>query len=178
MMFLKWALLAFITVILMIVQTIFQPVIALFVKPDGNLPYFLKWFQPFDTLATGDENFWNNEMKGVTSNYLRCLFWGWRNPAWGFMGYAGFITSNLSEFTSSGNEIDIGDFGYTLGSVFRTVKNNSTKYFDYKRAGAWNSNYGWMIQFGWSLNGVDKSPAGEVCRLCIDIRPKIKLTKG
>lgn len=175
MMFLKWTILALFTVIFMIVQTIFQPLIALFVKSDGNLPSCLKLFQPFDTLATGDENFWNNEMKCIQSNYLRCLFWGWRNPAWGIMGIMGFKKGEITDYTESAGQVDIGDGGNVFGSVKRTCTNDGKAYWNYKKVGKWNDTYGYMIEFGWSLCDVKSAPEGDIRRLCIDIRPRIKL---
>jgi len=173
-MIIRYLIGAYLVVLTMLVQTIFQPIIALFVKADGNMPWFLKVFQPYDTLATGDENFWNNEMAGITSNYYRCLMWGWRNAGWGMMGYMGFKADTITDSTSTGVEVDIGDSGYTLGSRTITLRNNGTKYFDYKHAGRWTENYGYMIQFGWSLS-FSSYNKGDIRRLCIDVRPRIKL---
>jgi len=174
-MILRYIIGAILVILTMIVQTIFQPIIALFVKSDGNMPWFLKVFQPYDTLATGDENFWNNEMKDHPSNYYRCLMWGWRNAGWGMMGYMGFKVKNIVDFTSTGGEVDIGDSIPKLGSVYRSCKNGWFKYFDYKKCGSWTTSYGYMVQFGWSLNGCTEAPKGDIRRLCIDVRPRIKL---
>lgn len=174
-MMIRYLLSAAIVLVVMVVQFCFSWLIALFVKADGHYPALLKIFEPYDTLATGDQNFWDKEMQGVTSNYWRALHWGMRNCGYGAMGYMGFKKGVVKDYLTTGAEIDIGDGGYTLGSVYRTCTNDGVKYFDYKRAGRWNSDYGWMLQFGWSLNGVESAPKGDIRRLCIDIRPRIKL---
>ena len=173
-MIIRYLLSALFVITIMAIQFCFSWFIALFVKADGHYPTLLKIFEPYDTLATGDQMFWDNEMKGITSNYRRALAWGMRNCGYGAMGYMGFKCDKVTDFISNGPEIDIGDFGYVLGSVTRTVRNNGTKYFDYKRAGRWSESYGWMIQFGWSLNFGAYHP-GDIRRLCLDIRPRIKL---
>ena len=173
-MILRYLLSAIFVLIVMIVQFCFSWLIAAFVKDDGHYPAMLKIFEPYDTLATGDQMFWDNEMAGITSNYRRALAWGMRNCGYGAMGYMGFRAADVRDATSTGTEVDIGDWGYTLGTVYRTVKSSGIKYFDYKRAGRWSENYGWMIQFGWSLN-FNSYTRGDIRRLCLDIRPRIKL---
>ena len=181
-MILRYLIGSILVLLTMIVQVLFCWFIALFVKRDGNFIWLFKWAQPFDTLAIGDENFWNNEMAHtkdwwwVRRNYWLALQWsGLRNPGWGMMGYMGFKVDNIKDTFCSGGEVDIGDSGYRMGSVYRTCKNNGRKYFDYKRACKWSDSYGWMVQFGWAINDVEHADRGSICRLCIDVRPLIKL---
>ena len=175
-MFIKWFVLAILTVILMLVHVIFSPVIYLFLNKEGYLPSWLSWFQTEDAPAIGDQMFADNEAKGITSHYIRGILWGIRNPAYGFMASCGIKISDITEYTESGPEVDIGDGGYSLGSVYRSCKNDCTKYFNYKAAGKWfSTDYAWMVEFGWSLNHIDKASSGTIRRMTVDIRPRILL---
>ena len=181
-MILRYLIGSILVLLTMIVQVLFCWFIALFVKSDGNLPSCLKLFQPFDTLATGDENFWNNEMAytkdwhWLPRNYWLALQWsGLRNPGWGMMGIMGFKKGEITDYTESAGQVDIGDGGNVFGSVKRTCTNDRKAYWNYKKVGKWNDTYGYMIEFGWSLCDVKRAPEGDIRRLCIDIRPRIKL---
>jgi hypothetical protein len=167
-------------VLLMAVQMVFSPLIAAFVRSDGHLPKWLSWFEPTDTPAIGDENFHNNQMSWTKSNYLYAMFWGWRNPAYGFSAKCGIKVDAPQYYTQSGQyKVDIGrnqltgDAIVLLGSLYRTVYNQGTRYWQYRRAGAWSKNYGWMIELGWNLELPFTD--GEVRSLHIYIRPRISL---
>lgn len=182
MMYIKWFVLAILTLPVMLVNAICSPVISLFIDKHGNLPYWLSWFQTDDAPAYGDKMFQDREMAYTKnlpdwlSRYIRGIAWAIRNPAYGFMSSCGIRVNEITEYQTSGKEIDIGDGGYNLGTVFRTCRNNGIKYFNFKAANKWNDKYGWMIEFGWTLNNVDKELDGVVRRLAIDIRPLIKLS--
>lgn len=162
----------------MIVNVIFSPIICLFINKDGYLPSWLSWFQTQDNPAIGDKMFHDREMSWTQSNYLRGIFWAIRNPAYGFMSENGLTVWNVHSYISNGPDVDIGDFGYILGSVYRTCTNNDKEYFNYKSAGKWNDNFGWMVEFGWSLKDIHREVNGSNRRLCVDIRPRISLKLG
>jgi len=183
-MIIKYVFLAVCGILLQILHVLHSPLLMLFLNKDGYLPKIFSWFQTEDAPAIGDQMFADREMAWTKkyptwlSNYLRGLFWAIRNPAYGYMAAYGITVDKITDYKSSGPEIDIGDGGYTLGEVTRTCKNNGVKYFDFKKAGKWNSNYGWMIQFGWSLNNIETATKGTNRRLCIDVRPRISLKVG
>lgn len=157
-----------------------SPVLVL-LKRD-TYPSWLIWFQPDDTLAIGDGMFGSREAAFTKnypiwlSRYVRSVMWGCRNPAYGWLSYSqGLKVNNVHYFTEAGTpNVDIGDFGYTLGTVTRTLTNgDGVKYFDWKHAGKWNDRLGYMLRFGWNLQPEFKN--GEVRNMYVDIRPFISL---
>ena len=93
------------------------------------------------------------------------------------MGYFGFKVSSAAWYTTD-KDVDIGDHGYTLGTSERLANNDGKQYFNYKRAGAWSESLGWMVEFGWVIKGIENREVGDICRLCIDVRPFVKLQKA
>ena len=183
-MFIEWFCLAVATIVVMILNVILSPILPFFINDEGYLQSWLSWFQTQDAPAVGDQSFIDREMS-YTKDYAPwrkkwvCGFnWALRNPAYGFMQLHGITVMVISEYTSTGQEVDIGDNGYTLGSVYRTCKNNNVKYFDYKKVGKWSDRYGYMVQFGWSLNNIDKEAVGAKRRIIVDIRPRVSLKLG
>ena len=73
---------------------LFNWLFALFVQSDGNLPRWLKWFQPSDNLAIGDA-LWKAEHPDY-SDYMLALSYMNRNPA---QGFDQFLQANVSETT-------------------------------------------------------------------------------
>jgi len=183
-MILRYIIGAILVLVVMIVQFCFSWWIALFVKSDGTYPYLLKVFQPYDTLAIGDQMFLDNEMAYTKKwhwwfrNYWCAFNWGQRNAGYGAMGYTGFKTGRVTWYAHYGKDVDIGDHGYTIGTSEATAINDTKVYFNYKRAGRLSKNYGWMVEFGWVLKGIKARMPGEICRLCLDVRPIIKLMKA
>ena len=70
------------SVVVTLTAYMFNWLFALFVQSDGNLPRWLRWFQPSDNLAIGDA-LWKAEHPGY-SNYMLALTYMNRNPAQGF----------------------------------------------------------------------------------------------
>ena len=153
--------------------------IAPFVQADGNLPPLLRtWFQPIDSPAIGDTAYANKEALFTTnyprwlSYYIRAVMWGARNPAYGWDNVCGFTIQDSNVHSISGNPmVDIGTQA-TFGLVTRSLTQNNITYFDWKYAGAWTTNYGYMLRFGWVMNSF---AIGYRAQLTIDVRPLIKL---
>jgi len=151
--------------------------IAPFVKSDGHLPYPLRyWFEPTDSPAIGDEMYLANEGAWAMKypqwlrNYMLCYLWSClRNPAYGFADMAGFDLYNPHDFDITGNpNIDVGDSGAVIGSLYRTVVNGDYReYFEYRKIFRWNSSYVCFIQLGWSLSSIEEGRK----HLCVYIRP-------
>lgn len=109
---------------------VLAPLVALFVKPDGNLPAWLSWFQTFDaTLFEGRQ-----PQYGFTgSNWWVSTLWLWRNPAYTFdympLGVAwdktqwsssySVSTSGATTFWAKGPN---GQFNYEYGGTLVQVK--------------------------------------------------------
>jgi len=152
--------------------------IALSVTRDGHLRLFPSLFEPTDSLAIGDNEYWNTEMSYAKNwpwwikNYWLSLNWGMRNPAYGFASLAGFDLYNPTQVSFKGeSNIDVGWAGAVIGSSLTTLINgDGKKYFEYRKIFRWNSRYVCFIQLGWSLSNF------EVGRkhLCVYIRPWIK----
>lgn len=187
-MFLRYSLLAVLQLFLMVTQLCFSWLIAAFIDKQGHLPIFLKWFEPTDSLATGDQMYWDREMLFTKyyperwQRYVRGFFWGMRNPAYGFADRAGYTIQNASKFTTtrpvtSDNDIDIGDNGANFGSVYRTITNgDGKKYFEYRKVAKWNEKYAWFIQLGWTVPATTLVE-GDRQHLCVYIRPRVLIIK-
>jgi hypothetical protein len=177
-MFIRYIPIALFWIVLALICWAFAPVIARFMDMKTQmLPKRLGWFQTDDNLCTGDDSFKNKEMAGITDMYVICAAWLRRNPAYGWLSARGVKILYLPTVTVTGNpNIDIGDFGATFGKCYRTASINGFDYFDWKLVGRWSENYGYMLRFGWNLAA--PFSLGEVRNLYVDVRPRIKLTKG
>ena len=82
MTYILYPLKALASVVITLIAYLFNWLFALFVRPDGNLPRWLKWFQPSDNKAVGD-TLWKAEHPGY-SNYQLARSYMNRNPAQGF----------------------------------------------------------------------------------------------
>ena len=82
------------SVVVTLAAYLFNWLFALFVQSDGNLPRWLKWFQPSDNLAIGDA-LWKAEHPDY-SDYMLALSYMNRNPA---QGFDQFLQANVSETT-------------------------------------------------------------------------------
>ena len=183
-MFIRFGFLAIVQIVLMLFQFCFSWLIALSVTTEGHLRFFPSIFEPTDSLATGDQMYWDNEMS-YTKNwrwqwfkrYWLALNWGMRNPAYGFADYAGFSAINPVEFTTTADlgdkDIDVGFAGTVAGSVYRTVETEGKKYFEYRKIKRRNSNIVWYLQMGWSIPA--KGPSdGDYCHLCVYVRLSVE----
>lgn len=186
-MFDRYIFLAIANVILMVINALGSPLIALFISRSGYLPWWLSWFQTDDNPATGDDMFKRNQMAWTLNlwpwwaRYFQGIFWAIRNPAYGFSSRYGMPVFNAHSCTESGTpNIDIGRDEvtgaavYTLGHVYRTAINgDGVKFFEFKAAGRWTANYAWMVQFGWNLAPVLRN--GEVRNLYVGVRPRVSI---
>ena len=83
MMFLAYPFMAAASAIFTLLAMLLAPLTACFVDANGDLPRWLRWFQPADTKCWGDALFWQNQGAGLTTQE-RCAMWLRRNPAQGF----------------------------------------------------------------------------------------------
>jgi len=82
MTYILYPLKALASVVVTLIAYLFNWLFALFVRPDGNLPHWLKWFQPSDNKAVGD-TLWKAEHPGYSKYQLARSYMN-RNPAQGF----------------------------------------------------------------------------------------------
>lgn len=131
---------------LQIFAMVAAPVIALFVNKDGNLPWWLKWFQTPD--ATCFDEMWVAEHPNW-SKYKIAWTWIARNPAYGFRKWAGLKDDETAVASVRGN-VNIADGENGVAGWFLIT---STK-------GFWNFSYMWHIpgthscvrgEWGWYL---------------------------
>jgi len=186
-MFIKWSLLAFIQIVLMVLNVILTPIMSVYLIWNDNLPKTLSYFQTSDAPAIGDEMFYNKEMAFThklpvwLSRYIRGIAWAIRNPAYGFADTAGVVLKNAHDKVLVGPEmVDIGRDEITglpityFGKSIRTLTNgDGNKYFEYRHAGKWNNKLAWFIQLGWSLS--NDTEDGSIKHLCVYIRPFISI---
>lgn len=87
MSFVKWLVLAAVSLVLTVVSVLGAPVLVLLAGSDGNLPARLSWLQTDDATLDGDQ-YWRDPTAHPLVNRLpRCLrrvLWMWRNPGGGF----------------------------------------------------------------------------------------------
>lgn len=89
MMYIRWAVLAVLSILIVPVAWILAPVLPVFASRDGWLPAWLIWFQTPDNALDGDEQYrtMHAPFIGAESGWERYsnrVFWLWRNPAYGF----------------------------------------------------------------------------------------------
>lgn len=186
-MYLRFLFYAIPQVILMLFQFCFSFLIALSVTKEGHLRFFPVLFEPSDSLAIGNRMYWDNEMAYAMDwpvwirNYWLALNWGMRNPAYGFADWAAVTMRGADNFKTTAKlgdkEIDVGDAGVVISSVFRTFTNgDGKKYFEYRKV--WRSSIANVryIQLGWSIpSAAAEFKDGIKCHLCLYFRPAFKI---
>ena len=125
---------------------------ALFVRPDGNLPRWLKWFQPSDNLAIGDAP-WKAEHPDY-SDYMLALTYMNRNPA---QGFDQLLQANVSETTPvkvRGN-LYIRDGAKGVGGWY-LITTDKYFHFAYLMPLTWFGEFCITGGFGWRLVSIAK----------------------
>lgn len=88
-MYLKWALMVPVSLIVTIIGMLIAPLLPFFAK-DGWLPNWLWWWQTPDNSLYGDEGWkhehwlWRYKLPDFLSAYIGQVGWLWRNPGYGF----------------------------------------------------------------------------------------------
>ena len=131
---------------------LFNWLFALFVQSDGNLPRWLKWFQPSDNLAIGDA-LWKAEHPDY-SDYMLALSYMNRNPA---QGFDQFLQANVSETTPvkvRGN-LYIRDGAKGVGGWY-LITTDKYFHFAYLMPLTWFGEFCITGGFGWRLVSIAK----------------------
>lgn len=136
------------SIVMTILAIVLSPAIALTVNKEGNLPYFLKWFQTPDAPAWGDESFAAIETPN-DSMYVRTVKWLVRNPAQGFDMIIGGTQDSDTEYKVYGRFVDEGS--PTKSGVGGGLLITNNKYFHlYIIIPLGNhcihSEFGWMLR--------------------------------
>lgn len=117
----KWCFLAIAGLACTVLAMLLAPLLPLFVRPDGYLPGWLRWFQTPDNPACGDRQFHDTQMSWTSSKYLWTVFWQWRNPAYGFdASVLGAQVLDGFIYMSSGDEL-VSNTPLHNGWVFRKI---------------------------------------------------------
>lgn len=119
---------------------------AKFIDKDGNLPWYLRWFQPSDNPSTGDQS-WKDEHPGM-SNYDLSLSYMNRNPAQGFDQLLAAKVTMKSRCTVKGN-LNISDEAGKVVEGSYYIKSEEG-YFHYSyvkviRGGVFTGGFGWRL---------------------------------
>jgi hypothetical protein len=149
------------------------PLIALFVQPDGNLPRWLKWYQPSDNLVIGDCK-WISEHP-TYSSYMLALTYMWRNPA---QGYDQLLKADVPDGTSfkvRGNPNIKDGIGGIEGNLLITTDRyfHLTCILDLHIGSCARSEFGWRL--GSLVGGYQHKTRGQI--VCTPLR-FYKFTKG
>jgi len=89
MMYLKWALMVPVSLLLTVISFPLALILPLFAK-NGWLPNWLLWFQTPDNSLYGDEGWktehwqWRYKLPKPLADYVGMVGWLWRNPAYGY----------------------------------------------------------------------------------------------
>lgn len=187
----RYLILAILNIILMLVSAIFSPVIALFAKSDGTYPAWLYWaFGTRDCPVWGDDRYLEQDMAWVKQfeqeqwlqRYILTVAWNCRNPAYSFSQYtAAVVILNPINYSQKGDSyVDIGynvsdrKARLNLGTQLRRVESDGRSYFEYVKAARWgNTNWGYMVNFGWNLEAIENR--NKLRCLNVGIRPLINL---
>ncbi|WP_035383992.1 hypothetical protein [Ferriphaselus sp. R-1] len=187
----KWAALALLGLMAVVVNVLMSPLIALFIGRDGYLPGWLTWFQTHDNPAIGDKAFQSNQMPwtlvlpGWLARYFLGIGWALRNPAYGYDRWAGFEVKNDNRlYAASGNEgVDIyrdaqGKCHVVEGWCLREVIIDCDKYyFQFTVLRRWSTSRAWRVSIGWTLSKWELR-RGNVCRLNTTINPWMDCRDG
>lgn len=147
-MIILWPFMAICSWILALLTMILAPALALTAGRDGNLPWFLRYFQTFD--ATLDEG--RKPQYGFTgSDWWVRTRWLWRNPGYGF------------DYYLLGIRYDV--------AAWHIVRNDDKMFFAYSKSGAFNltTKQGkWRLKLGWKFwNHIESTNWDSYTRLPI-----------
>lgn len=165
MMYLRWLCLAVIGVAFTLLAVLAAPVLPIFVRDDGYLPRWLRWFQTPDNPAWGDAQFHREQMAWTQSAYLRTVFWLWRNPAYGFdFEVLGARVPQGYRYACRGDE-RVSNLPLHEGLVIRRMN----EYWQLYYVKAWTTTRCLRINLGWKLWG--DLQEGQVRPLVISLNP-------
>lgn len=152
MIYLKWALMVPVSVLVTIVGFIIAPVLPLFAK-NGWLPKLLSWFQTPDNSLYGDDGWkyehwqWRYKLPTWLATYVGMVGWLWRNPAYGY-GCVHMVGDPIIA-TFTGNE-QVNDDPLSEGSIL-VHSQNLFQFVWCKRITSTKCLY---FVFGWNIKGL------------------------
>lgn len=194
MIYLEWVVLAVLGKLVMLANILFAPIIALFINhATGQLPWCLSWFQTADNPAYGDELYHNNEMawaKWLSEPlflYVCGIFWGIRNPAYGYDTWAGVTVKEGFTLIQPEHNLEwIGDELHGIGQYRATVRfaegtsvrkllQDGNTYFELWWVRRWGNHFS-RIRLGWFLDSTERYPlkVGDRRNLQATISPWLK----
>lgn len=171
-----------------------SPLIALFVKPDWNLPKWLKWVQTVDStmngggwagdrsLGGGDGGFyrkwmgWYSKKPSYWRRVVIAFMWQWRNPAQGFsyhvMGkslpeewYVWEHPESTRSWEKTGTHNDTEGWWYVELRDSKTDKPIMFQFYEVQFYEKSGNRYGHRQNYGWKLNAIDKPLWGGRCMI-------------
>ena len=152
MTYILYPLKALASVVITLIAYLFNWLFALFVRPDGNLPRWLKWFQPSDNKAVGD-TLWKAEHPGY-SNYQLARSYMNRNPAQGFDQLLQAKVSETTPVKVRGNlNIRVGPKG--IGGWY-LITSKDYFHLTYVLPMTWFGEFCITGAFGWRLVSIAK----------------------
>ena len=152
MTYILYPLKALASVVITLIAYLFNWLFALFVRPDGNLPRWLKWFQPSDNKAVGD-TLWKAEHPGY-SNYQLARSYMNRNPAQGFDQLLQAKVSETTPVKVRGNlNIRVGPKG--IGGWY-LITSKDYFHLSYVLPMTWFGEFCITGAFGWRLVSIAK----------------------
>jgi len=128
---------------------VLAPAIAWFVDADGNLPWWLRYYQTPDAPCWGAD-FWKRDNPNYTQ-YELIVSWLWRNPAQGFDQSVRAKVTNNSPVAVKGN-LEIKDTPPSIGGCFLIT---CCGYFQLSMI--WTTKYiTFVSHWGWNLEPIAK----------------------
>ncbi len=155
MMYLKWALMVPVSLLISLVCKILAPILPLFSK-NGWLPSWLSWFQTPDNSLYGDDGWkyehwqWRYKLPIFLATYIGIVGWLWRNPGYGY-GCVYMVGDPITA-TFTGND-KVNDKPLSEGSIVV----HSQNLFQFVWCKKISSALCLYFVFGWNIKGLINS---------------------
>lgn len=177
-MYFRFFIFVLLDIVMNIVGYIFNPIFALFVNSDAQLPHLLSWFQTYDADADGighngsvEPRFVASTMslraadtspKNIFCRYLCRVIWMYRNNAYGFSYYVLGAPSGLHGFETVGS-VPADRYPAKEGkSITTAVALNGKTYFQLRYVKSRGNGKCYEANIGWKLGNNGNSQL--VCR--------------
>lgn len=174
-MYLKWAALCPLSLLMAIVGRLLAPVLPFFVQDDGYLPKWLLWFQTPDNPCDGDGAHWERHPgTDAWSTYKRRTAWFWRNVAYGFDIDVLGVEIKATDTLKAQGPVDVGAKpprpGWQWKRVSRDEKIIAWQLYGIVQYRFWPQRC-LRVNFGWKLFDFESECSDQIVQWCGMVNP-------
>lgn len=170
MALIMWIIYAVLSIVASLVTMLFSPIIVLFAKDDGYLPYLLAWCGQEDNSLDGDTYF-NDPLSHPVINrlprYIRRVIWLCRNPAQVYDAQVAADLSANESISVYGNDKVSDQPHFVPGYCFARVGKYWMLYVTFPTF----KNMCCRIYFGWKLMDYLHGTRPDKARLTVSANP-------